>query len=83
MRRFASERHQADAIAGGAALLEQLDDLQHAAAALGRHRAREIGDDDDIDARAAEAGQRHGYQQRDQAQDDDAHGPADRGGPAT
>ena len=62
--RLASVRDDPDPVARRASLLEQLDDLERARAAVGGHRAGEIGDDDDVDAFAAERRQRHRREQR-------------------
>ena len=80
--RLASVGHDSDSIARRAPLLEQADDLERPATAVCRHRPREIGDDDDVDAFAAERRQWHRRDQCQQDQHQHAHVPAERGGPA-
>ena len=77
--RVAAEDYDADTVARVTAILEQPDDLERAAPALGRHGPRDVHNDHDVDALTANRRDRHGRQEREENQDSDSDGPAQAG----
>ena len=76
--RLPAEEHDADAVASAPGLLQQADDLEGARARILRHRARDVGDDDDVHAAVADTRERHRRQQDEEHQDRDADRIAER-----